>query len=154
GVFGPESEAASFASRWRDRTGAQLTVAMRQRVFRLDAVIEPPPVEGLWRLAGEADRDLLLEWEIAFKSEAEGDPPPPEESGRSTWVERLAEVVDHRIRAQLAYVWVVDDVPVSLVAANVPAAGVVRIGPVYTPPEQRRKGYASALVAAVSQRAL
>jgi len=34
---------------------------------------------------------------------------------------------------------------------NAPAFGVARVGPVYTPPEQRRKGYAGAAVAEVSQ---
>ena len=38
-----------------------------------------------------------------------------------------------------------------LTGANPPAFGVARIGPVYTPPEQRRKGYAGAAVAQVSQ---
>ena len=35
-----------------------------------------------------------------------------------------------------------------------PVAGVVRLGPVYTPPEARRHGYATALVAELSRRAL
>ena len=34
-----------------------------------------------------------------------------------------------------------------------PSAGTVRVGPVYTPPERRTCGYASALVAAVSSTA-
>jgi predicted GNAT family acetyltransferase len=33
-------------------------------------------------------------------------------------------------------------------------SGVVRIGPVYTPPEFRRRGYATAAVASASQQAL
>ena len=37
-----------------------------------------------------------------------------------------------------------------LTGANPPSFGVARIGPVYTPPAQRRKGYAGAAVAAVS----
>ena len=40
---------------------------------------------------------------------------------------------------------------VHLTGANPPAFGVARIGPVYTPPEQRRKGYAGAAVAEVSR---
>ena len=40
---------------------------------------------------------------------------------------------------------------VHLTGANAPAFGVARVGPVYTPPEQRRKGYAGAAVAEVSQ---
>ena len=39
---------------------------------------------------------------------------------------------------------------VHLTAANVPAFGVVRVGPVYTPVEHRGSGFASAAVAAVS----
>src|SRR5205823_4309530 len=34
--------------------------------------------------------------------------------------------------------------------ATIPEAGVVRVGVVYTPPEHRCRGYASALVAAIS----
>jgi predicted GNAT family acetyltransferase len=40
------------------------------------------------------------------------------------------------------------------VGTTMPAGGVVRIGPVYTPPRYRKRGYAGALVAAASQRAL
>lgn len=51
-------------------------------------------------------------------------------------------------------VWEVDDQIVSMAGPNLPTAGVVRVGLVYTPPEHRRHGYAAACVAAVSQRAL
>jgi predicted GNAT family acetyltransferase len=43
---------------------------------------------------------------------------------------------------------------VSFVGMNRPIAGVVRIGPVYTPPEHRRRGYAGSAVAAASRLAL
>jgi predicted GNAT family acetyltransferase len=43
---------------------------------------------------------------------------------------------------------------VHLTAGNPPAYGVARIGPVYTPAADRGQGYASAAVAAVSQRHL
>src|SRR5439155_1086870 len=61
--------------------------------------------------------------------------------------------VDSRLAEDRAFVWV-DGVPVSYVGTSTPAGGIVRIGPVYTPPERRGRGYASALVALVSQRAL
>ena len=44
--------------------------------------------------------------------------------------------------------------PVSLVGLNHAVAGVVRIGPVFTPREHRRRGYAGTAVAAVSRLAL
>jgi GNAT superfamily N-acetyltransferase len=44
--------------------------------------------------------------------------------------------------------------PVAMNWTSPPAAGVVRVSAVYTPPERRGRGYASALVAATSQAAL
>jgi predicted GNAT family acetyltransferase len=44
--------------------------------------------------------------------------------------------------------------PVSMLATAPPVAGAVRIGPVYTPPEYRRRGYAGTAVAAASREAL
>ena len=41
-----------------------------------------------------------------------------------------------------------------LTGANAPAFGVARVGPVYTPPAERGHGYATALVAHVSDVAL
>ena len=42
----------------------------------------------------------------------------------------------------------------SVVGHAEPVAGVMRIGPVYTPPQHRGRGYASSAVAAVSRAAL
>jgi predicted GNAT family acetyltransferase len=42
-----------------------------------------------------------------------------------------------------------DDEPVSLAAFRI-AAGVGRVGPVWTPPEQRRRGYAAAVTTAAT----
>jgi predicted GNAT family acetyltransferase len=63
------------------------------------------------------------------------------------------QTVGPRIARGGIFIWD-DDGPVSLVGANPPVAGVVRIGPVYTPPEHRRRGYAGHAVAEVSRRAL
>ncbi|MGH2521912.1 MAG: GNAT family N-acetyltransferase [Anaerolineales bacterium] len=48
------------------------------------------------------------------------------------------------------YFWE-DPHPVSMAGYGGPTPNGIRVGPVYTPPEQRRKGYASACVAALSQ---
>ena len=44
-----------------------------------------------------------------------------------------------------------EDRPVHLTGANPPAFGVSRIGPVYTPKEERGRGWAGAAVAEVSR---
>lgn len=47
-----------------------------------------------------------------------------------------------------------DGEPVCTLALSPDVAGTVRVGPVYTPPAQRRRGYASSAVAEASRRAL
>lgn len=54
----------------------------------------------------------------------------------------------------MLYFWVVEGVPVAFAGFNRPTADGVSIGPVYTPPEYRGKGYASALVASMTAMAL
>ncbi len=53
-------------------------------------------------------------------------------------------------RGRTIYLWE-NGVAVSLCAVGSPTPHGIRIGPVYTPMERRGHGYASALVAAVSQ---
>jgi predicted GNAT family acetyltransferase len=50
--------------------------------------------------------------------------------------------------------WLCDGEPVSLLAVSPRLAGMVRVGPVYTPPEHRGHGHAGALTAAACRRAL
>jgi FR47-like protein len=51
-------------------------------------------------------------------------------------------------------VWAAGGRPVAIACSTVQVAGMVRIGPVYTPPERRGRGYASAATAALSRRVL
>ncbi|MGP8065709.1 MAG: GNAT family N-acetyltransferase, partial [Acidimicrobiales bacterium] len=63
--------------------------------------------------------------------------------------------VRERVAAGLAWLWEdADGAPASLAARHQPAAGVSRIGPVYTPLEHRRFGYGAAATASCSQHAL
>jgi len=142
GVSGMAAGAEAFAAGWTARTGAALSVARHERLYRLDSVVAPPAPPGAWRLAVPDERDLLAAWLRAFEVEV-GLPASPSAERDVEW----------RIADRRAFVWV-DGAPVCLVCTSRPAGGVVRIGPVYTPPESRRRGYAAALVAAGSQRAL
>jgi predicted GNAT family acetyltransferase len=104
--------------------------------------VAPTGVPGALRLATEADRGLLRAWVAAFLVEAFGRSDP----------EQAVVLVDRSFRAgtRTWYLWE-DDGPVSVAAAGGPTPNGIRIGPVYTPPEHRRRGYASALTAATSQ---
>ena len=67
---------------------------------------------------------------------------------------RPAEAVDDRLSYGGLTLWEVDGSAVSLAGINRPAAGVVRVGPVYTPPGHRQRGYGGAVTTAVSRAAL
>jgi hypothetical protein len=140
---GPKSTIEPFVRRWSAVTRRSARLEMAERIYRLSRVIPPPTVPGSWRLAGDEDRGLLTEWIWAFHEEAmpPGQPPPP------------AVIVDRLVRhdGRLPYLWEVDGRPVSLVVASARTPNGRRIGPVYTPPGDRRRGYAAALTAAVSQ---
>lgn len=141
GVSGPGDVAARFAERWRERTGADVEPAMVQLMYRLDEVIPPPPVDGRLRPAETGDRHLLYEWFAAFCHEAGG------------VAGDIPAAVDRRVAAQGLYLWE-HGAPLCMAGVTPAVAGVVRVGPVYTPPGQRRRGYATSCVAAVSRHAL
>ncbi|MFL5758556.1 MAG: GNAT family N-acetyltransferase [Thermomicrobiales bacterium] len=142
GVLGPPGVSRAFADAWQRLTGRSARLSMAQRIYALTAVIPGAGVPGSLRPATEADRKLLVEWVRAFASEAFPDAIPGA-------AERM---VDARLASPVAgFSFWEDAGPVSLVGYSGPTPHGIRIGPVYTPPAHRRKGYASAAVAAVSQ---
>jgi RimJ/RimL family protein N-acetyltransferase len=144
GINAAQEAADAFAAAWADHTGDAVTVHRRMRLFRLGELIQPAPEpEGAARLAAERDQDLLAGWFDAFAREV-GD--PPRHDNRA--------VVDERLGYGGITVWEAAGVPVSIAGLTRTVAGMVRVGPVYTPPELRGRGYAGAATAAVSQAAL
>jgi uncharacterized protein len=142
GVTGPVEVARRFAEMWTERSGLTARHAVAERIYRLERVTQPTGVPGTVRIATEADRELLIDWVRAFLLEAlEGDD--------ETSVE---PVVDSALRtgSRTFYLWE-DGGPVSLAGVTGPTPNGIRVGPVYTPPEARRRGYASAVTAAASQ---
>jgi GNAT superfamily N-acetyltransferase len=144
GVNAEEDTAWAFAGVWRERTGRDAVVRRRSRLFRLGELSWPNPrPDGAARLATAADRDLVAAWMEAFGSDT-------------------GEVValDHgrAIGNRLSYggftFWEAGGVCVSVAGVTRAADGMQRVGPVYTPPQWRRRGYGGAVTAAVSQSAL
>jgi hypothetical protein len=144
GVVGPAEPAGHFAEAWAERTGNATRIGRHERNFRLRRVIAPRPAQGELVRSRPEDRATLAAWAEAFHDEAIGSSGPPQD---------YDEMADRWIRGvgRTAYLWVDDGRPVSLAGSGGLTPSGVRVGPVYTPPELRGRGYASNLVAGVSQ---
>lgn len=132
-----------FAKAWQAETGQAFKVEMPQRIYRLEQVKPPEGVPGQLRPATQADRGLMLKWLAAFNEEIFGEK-REEQAGRT--IDRALQFRDMGI-----YLWEDGGEVVSMGANAGPTQNGARVGAIYTPPEQRRKGYASATTAAVSQ---
>lgn len=137
GVNGTAATAAQFAGHWTERTRSAAFPSTGSRIYEVDAVVSPQPTGGSLRRVGAGDRDLAIAWFDAFEREA-GEGPGGND-----------RTVDRRIGAGELWFWE-DGGVCALAGVSTPVAGVARVGPVYTPPERRRRGYASALVATLS----
>ena len=143
-IFGPAASSREFAGLWAEATGTAIELALGERIFQLTRVIPPKPVSGAFREAGVRDRDQLARLIHAFYLEAFGPGAPH--------LGQEAEVVAARLgKGETGYaLWEDGQVLAMAGYANPTPHGVV-IGPVYTPPEFRGRGYASAVTAALSQ---
>jgi uncharacterized protein len=148
GVTGTEPEVEEFAELWSRHSGVAGRVNMRQGVYALEQVEPLAAVPGSARVATADDRALALRWWIAFGEEVlhEGGP------GR----ERAEASVDHKLSSPTSglLLWEAGGEPVSVAGWGGPTPNGIRVGPVYTPPELRGRGYATALTAELSQRLL
>jgi hypothetical protein len=72
GVVGAVPEVDAFAESFAERHSLEIRAAFDQRIYALHRLIPPDAVPGAMRLAGEADRPLVLDWCRAFAAEALG----------------------------------------------------------------------------------
>jgi RimJ/RimL family protein N-acetyltransferase len=143
GVNAADGAAAEFAHAWAQVTGARHAEHRRSRLFRLGRLTPPDPMPaGSARVAGQPDAELLEAWLIAFQAEVN------DLAGHNP------RTVEDRLSFGGLTLWEVAGRPVAMAGVNRAAAGVVRVGPVYTPPELRGRGYAGAATAAVSEASL
>ncbi|MER3495024.1 MAG: GNAT family N-acetyltransferase [Mastigocladus sp. ERB_26_2] len=141
-VNGPTFESEAFAQAWCSLTGKSYQLKMAMRAFQLEQVHHISQAPGYLRLAIDSDQELLLRWFEAFCLEAVG----KVESDPQAWI-------NHHLQQQAVYLWQ-DEVTVSMVSRGQLTPHGVRINLVYTPPEYRGKGYASACLAGLSQKLL
>ena len=144
GVNGPRQAAGEFAEAWLSLAGGRATISMRQRLHKLDRLSpDLPVVRGTLRVVDPSERDLAVEWVLAFAREALPDAPTGD----------IAEGVNRHLSRGTLYFWD-DGAPVTMCADAGSSGSIARINTVYTPPDRRRLGYATAAVAALTRQLL
>jgi len=143
GVTGPAVMAESFSHCWQDLTGSRVSVVTRMGVYELQRVAMPELPPGIFRVASSDEGEKITLWFQAFQVEALGET----HNLNPDRVQRL--ISDGNI-----FVWEREGDLVSMAMKSRPIARSITVSGVYTPPEHRRKGYASALVAHLSQHLL
>lgn len=144
GVLGSKATGRAFATIWAEFSGKSVETGTLLRLFALTEVRPPPGALGGLREAAAGDLPLAAQWVVNFQEEA-----------LRTQIDReeAREMAEQRIALGDIFLWEAGE-PVSMAAKGRPTGNVITIGLVYTPPEHRRKGYAGACVAALSQRLL
>lgn len=133
--------------------GGRMRVAQRTRLHEVNDLVLPARVAGHLRAATDEEVELVIDWLTAFGSDAD------QQAGRQRGViphdvPDRAEAL-RRIRDGHFWFWVDrSGQPVHLTGVTPPSFGVARIGPVYTPPAERGRGWARNAVGELSRRLL
>jgi GNAT superfamily N-acetyltransferase len=115
--------------------GIKEAIVKEYRIYKLDCVRPVGQPDGRLRRAVAADKPLVAEWGSAFHHEVTGVAGPP-----------LVEPFENRVDTGSIFVWETG-APVCMAGITRPLDSSIGIGPVYTPPEFRNRGYARASVA-------
>lgn len=137
-----------FVELWHERTGQPYHLRMQQGIYRLTKVIPVLNVSGEYRVATVNERELIVDWVLAFAAEALN-----ENISRDDY----AAIVDRKLENNVTNclrLWWDNGEPVSMITSTRPTPNGVCVTWVYTPPDLRGRGYASALTAAISQELL
>jgi predicted GNAT family acetyltransferase len=139
GVTGALPEADVFGDAW----GGARRLTMNQGIYAA-RLVRTPKVGGSAREAELTDRKLVLDWLRAFEAEALPDDAPHVD---------LEQSFERRVASDIAglTLWEVESEPVSLCGYGGRTPHGIRVGPVYTPPDLRGRGYGSAVTAHVTK---
>jgi predicted GNAT family acetyltransferase len=141
GVGGPSEDAEEFAKAWAERFAVGWHVRTRQRIHVLTSVRFPAAAPaGALRCIAAEEVARIREWVKAFV----------EDTGIAHVPSDLA---DNLISSGRLFVWD-NDGPRCMVAAARDTPNGACVNAVYTPPDNRSRGYATVAVATLSRQLL
>ncbi|MFO1396510.1 MAG: GNAT family N-acetyltransferase [Burkholderiales bacterium] len=138
GAIGMAEPCAAFLEEWNRRLGTTHRLAMHFRQHLLHELLPVPVPAGFARRATPEDLQWMMAVQIAAAAESGMVRP------RTNWESMTLRAIE----AGRYWVWD-NDGPVSYVGWAPALRPAARIAPVGTPPEQRSRGYATALTAAL-----
>lgn len=147
GVTTEKTLAAYFAKEYTLRKGITFRTTMSQRIYELTAVNPDIQEVGNVRLLDEKDIHFFPYWAEAFYaawSYGKTEMSIPQE----------ADPYLYRIASKKIYILEDNGIPVSMAGYTRVMQTAIGVGFVYTPPYECRKGYATSIVAQISQFAL
>jgi uncharacterized protein len=144
GVNGSADIARKFALRWSQLSGCTFRVQMAQRIYQLSRVIKQTRAAGRIREPNQSDDALMRKWRAAFSVDAEGMDADEAEKNAALPLRKSRRLI----------LWEVEGTQVSMAGYSGSTPNGIRVAWVYTPPENRGKGFAGACVAALSQQLL
>ena len=147
GVVGPGDVAKRFAEIWSRLKGLKSSLAMGQKIYELTEVKFPKTIHGEFCAVKENDADIIEKWAIEFAKESL---PTTDVRPLEFWKQYALRAVKN----QTAYFWLVDGMPAAISHTSRPTKNGISINAVYTPPRNRKNGYASSVVAHLTQKML
>jgi predicted GNAT family acetyltransferase len=144
GVNSSADIARKFALKWCELSGRTFRVHMAQRIYQLNRVTKNPKAAGRLREPTQSDEALMRKWRAAFSMEAEGMDREQAEKDAALPLRKSRHLL----------LWEVEAAAVSMAGYSGRTPNGMRVAWVYTPPNNRGKGFAGACVAALSQKLL
>lgn len=150
GIVGEVSTVASFAGEWADKNNTSVHPFLALRLYELQHLNHLENTDGNVREAVIEDQELLNKWfyDLAVERGEYQETTDPEILDARK--KHISENIKNNIAEKNIWVWV-NPVPVSMAFRTPILSGVIRIEKVYTPPEQRQNGYATACVGEISR---
>jgi predicted GNAT family acetyltransferase len=136
----------AFSEKWQELTKSKARVLMDQGLYRLDKVDQSlEKSSGSWRYARKDEAPLLATWKQAFEQDT---------GLKNSPLEVINASVSRFLDDQEVFFWEDNGKVVSMMKKARPSDRGVTVSFVFTPHEERKKGYARTMVAAGSEELL
>lgn len=147
GCVSESGMADGFSAAWSARHPVRVELEHRHLLYQAESVVTPPGIAGSLVRAQPANAKRHADWETAFAIDVEA---PEDQRERKLVEERVRRWLD----AGVLFDWKVKDKAAAHGVVLPIGADGARVLAIYTPPEHRGRGYAQAMTAALTQRAL